>query len=262
MAVALAVNALLPVVATPVRSESVALTTAPTGEYEVLVLVAISADDSDGRTESLISSGWHDAGRPVFGRDRPAGSVDLIAKGSSQASYGANVHARFAHVSAPGNAPLTFRISSWIYHSHCKGLQIRVMDAAGTVAEIEFIHVDPRGFSPAERWWELAPGDTKTVLLGHLASVEREACGWTGAHLHLWAYGAQVVGNTAIHDRVDDPDERVDFPCMESTWLLKIASSEPTETTRGPDCLTLRDEQEAMAPRVAAQVWGLSRSAT
>lgn len=253
LAIVLALVALL-AAAAPVRSESAAATTDQTGEYEVLVRASIGDDGDDGSTESLISSGWHEAGRPLFGQERPAGSVDLIAKGPGQASYGANVYARFEHVSAPGSTTLTFRVSSWIYHSNCKGLQILVMDEAETVAEIEFIHVDPRRISPAEQWWDLAPGETKTLLLGELAWVEREGCGWTGAHLHLWAYGAHVVGNAAIHNRADDPDERDDFPCVDSAWLFKVASSEPTEIARSPDCLTLRDEQEleAMAPLVEA----------
>lgn len=254
VAVVLALVAVLAAVATPVRSESAASTTDPAGEYEVLVLASVGDNGSDGPSESLISSGWHGAGRPVFGRKRPAGSVDLIAKGPGRASYGAKVYARFTHVSAPGGRSLTFRITSWIYHSNCKGLQIAVMDHAGTVAEIEYIHVNPRWFSSAEQWWELAPGETKTLLLGELAWVERKGCSWTGAHLHLWAYGARVVGNAAIHDRADDPAERDDFPCVDSTWLFKIASSEPTETAGPPDCLTLRDERErkAMVPPVAA----------
>lgn len=240
---ALAAIAVLAVGAIPV-SGSAAPAEVQVGEYEVLVLGSVGDAAGGGPGESLISSGWHDAGRPIHGRARPAGSVDLIAKGPGQASYGANVYARFAHVSAPGSASLTFRISTRIYHSNCKGLHIRVMDAAGTAAEIEYIHVKPRRFWSAEQWWTLSPGETKTVLLGQLAWTEHEGCGWTGAHLHLWAYGTQVVGNAAIHDRADDPAERDDYPCVDSTWLFKIATSEPGETARRPDCLTLRHERE------------------
>lgn len=238
----------LPVSVASVWSESAPPAEAQNSDYKLLVLGSVGDTEDGDPAESLISSGWHGAGRPVHGELRPAGSVDLIAKGPPRRSYGANTYARFVHVSAPGGTKLQFRITSWRYHWNCKGLQIQVLDAGATIAHIEYVHVSPRWFSHSERSWELAPGEAKTVLLGQLAWVEHEGCGWTGAHLHLWAFGEQVVGNSAIHDRSADPAEREDYPCVRSTWLFKIASKAPHETSQRPDCLTLREESARQVP--------------
>ena len=99
-----------------------------------------------------------------------------------------------------------------------------------------------------EESWSLAPSETKDVLLGTIASSDYIDCPWRGPHLHLWGFGTNLVWNGAIGPSsaaTFADSNRDNWPCVDSTWLMKITSSRPTTTSEAPDCLTLAQTDAA-----------------
>ncbi len=134
-------------------------TSAQAAGYEIHILSGIRFGTA---TESLVSNGWHGAARPVWGEQRPGGSLDLIVKSKSPVS-GAQVYATMKHTS--GNKTLTVRVIEEHFQSNCKAVTLKIDDGDNHVAYVEYVHVDGRTFLADEESWSLAPSETKDVCL-------------------------------------------------------------------------------------------------
>lgn len=118
-------------------------TSAQAAGYEIHILSGIRFGTA---TESLVSNGWHGAARPVWGEQRPGGSLDLIVKSKSPVS-GAQVYATMKHTS--GNKTLTVRVIEEHFQSNCKAVTLKIDDGdnhVAYVAYVEYVHVDGRAF--------------------------------------------------------------------------------------------------------------------